>query len=148
MITKQEIIDLVKTCCNVAGHDDWVAYCLGIIEHESNFNPAAHSPPGASDDKYGGAFGLAQFLLPTAMSLGYEGAAEGLLDPAVNVNLLVRLTQSNSKRYGVTDAANLASCHNSGVPLTRLAAASKREHDVEAYVAAVLPLVIKWRKAL
>lgn len=145
-MNKQDIIELVKKLCS--GTDVEASYCLGIIEHESGFNPNAHSPSGASDDKYGGAFGLAQFLLPTAQGLGYQGDAAGLLDAQTNVDLLVKYTTLNQKKFGVRDAPNLASCHNSGVPLTRLKPGSKRLYDVELYVAAVLPLVVRWRKAV
>jgi hypothetical protein len=145
-MTKQEIVDLVKAACFEAGLDP--AYGLGVIEHESGFNPSARSDPKASDEKYGGAWGLCQILPPTARGLGYTGPVEGLWDPHVNVDLLLKLTAQNRDHFNVHDAANLASCHNSGLPLARLIAGSSRLHDVEAYVAAVLPLIVRWRAKL
>lgn len=144
-MTKQEIIAQVKIACGTSVD---VAYCLGIIEHESGFVPDRRSDPKASDEAHGGAWGLAQFLPGTAAGLGYTGTPEGLFDPKVNIDLLVKYTTQNMQRFGVRDSANLASCHNSGVPLTRLKPGSKRLYDVETYVAAVLPLIVKWRRVL
>jgi soluble lytic murein transglycosylase-like protein len=51
-----------------------------VIRRESNFNPRA---------VYRGNYGLMQIRLGTARSLGYRGAAEGLLDPATNMSYAV-----------------------------------------------------------
>jgi membrane-bound lytic murein transglycosylase MltF len=49
----KELIDLVVAKFEEVFLD--VAYACAIIEHESNWNPKARSPGGATDDRRGGA---------------------------------------------------------------------------------------------
>jgi soluble lytic murein transglycosylase-like protein len=58
-----------------------VALARQVIRRESNFNVRA---------VYQGNYGLMQIRLGTARALGYQGTAEGLLDPAVNMTYGMR----------------------------------------------------------
>jgi soluble lytic murein transglycosylase-like protein len=97
-------------------------YFPAICSVESGFNPKTRSPVKASDEKYGGAWGLAQFTYDTAQGLGYKGAPEGLFDPLTTIGLLTRFTAQNAERFHISkaDIKNLAACHNSGVPLAQI----------------------------
>lgn len=122
------------------------AFGCAIIEHESGWNPNARSPKTASDEKYGGAWGLCQILLTVAQGFGYVGDGPGLWDPSTNLYYFCQLTLRNvSKLGGFPEIAikDLVSMHNSGkifdhAPMSTTA----------TYVPAVMKLYAKWQKLL
>lgn len=59
------------------------ALIKAIIAQESGFNPQAYRPEVAINDA---SRGLMQLLLSTAKGEGYDGAGDGLFDPATNVD--------------------------------------------------------------
>lgn len=69
------IAAIVRLALAYCGDQD-PALVLGIIEHESNFNPAAYN----GNDPGGGAFGLMQILGTTAQQMGFD--PHSLFDPA------------------------------------------------------------------
>ena len=87
---------------------EWIK---AVIQVESNWDPNAVnlSDPG------GGAWGLMQLLLTTARGLGYTGTAQGLLDPAMNIEYGTRLLAQLKTQYG-TDFRRIYSAYNSGNP--------------------------------
>jgi len=124
------------------------AFGCSIIEHESAWDPNARSAPTASDEKYGGAWGLAQLLKITAYKLGYTGAPEGLFDPETNIDLFIKLTKQNIKTFKTTNTNDLIAMHNSGLPLSLLQRNSRRFANVVAYLDAVLKIYPKWESAV
>lgn len=114
-----------------------------IIEHESNWNPKARSDPKASDEKYGGAWGLSQMLVPTARMLGYKGDGPGLWDEDVHIRLFIALVKRNIMLYGSVRPEDIAAEHNSG---KRYADAP---HSTEVlYVPMVMKLYRAWAEKL
>lgn len=87
-----------------------VPWIQAVIQTESSWNPNAHN---ASDPS--GAWGLMQILYTTARALGYTGAAEGLFDPAVNIDLGTKLLGQLRASYG-DDFRRVYSAYNSGKP--------------------------------
>lgn len=65
---------------------------LGIIQAESNFDPAAYRDEPQIGDA---SRGLMQLLLMTARGLGFSGAPSQLFDPATNVQLGTKLISLN-----------------------------------------------------
>lgn len=116
MKSHHELIQMVVNAFHEIGIDPAVG--CAVIQQESKWNPDARSKPEASDEKYGGAYGLCQILPPTAAALGYHGPAEGLFDPGLNIQLLAKLTADNAKRFG-SNPLDLFSAHNSGKPFNR-----------------------------
>lgn len=89
--------------------EDWIR---ATIATESNWDPQAFR----DEPKIGDASrGLMQLLLTTARGLGYEGAPEGLFDPATNISLGTQLLADLRRRYG-TDPRDVYSAYNSGRP--------------------------------
>lgn len=115
------------------------AFGCAIIEHESNWNEKARSPSTASDEKYGGAWGLSQLLLSTAHDLGYVGQGEGLWDPAVNVDLFIKLTNRNLHHLHIVSINDLIAAHNSGKVFNSSPASTR-----DVYVPAVRTLYDRW----
>lgn len=58
------------------------ALLAGLVDHESNWNPRAIRQEVAIGDA---SRGLGQILFRTAQSIGYTGTADGLFDPATNL---------------------------------------------------------------
>lgn len=83
-ISQQQAIIVALVQENAGAEDP--ALILGIIEHESSFNPSAYN----GSDPNGGSYGLMMLQYPTAQQMGYVGAPEGLFDPATNIQLGVR----------------------------------------------------------
>jgi soluble lytic murein transglycosylase-like protein len=76
-----------------------VALVRRVILRESGYNPRA---------VYRGNYGLMQIRLGTARSLGYRGAAEGLLDPETNMTYAVRYLAGAYRAAGGNEARTLA----------------------------------------
>jgi soluble lytic murein transglycosylase-like protein len=87
-----------------------VSWIQAVIQTESSWNPNAYN---ASDPS--GAYGLMQILFQTAQSLGYTGTAQGLFDPATNINLGTELLGQLRVRYG-DDFRRVYSAYDSGSP--------------------------------
>lgn len=87
----------------------------GIAHHETLWSPGAHSPPGASDDRLGGAYGLFQMTVNTAEDLGFIGDPSRLYEPAFNASLAAKLMSRNKKLLGgLASVDNLIAAHNCG----------------------------------
>lgn len=113
-----------------------------IISHESDWNAEARSNVKAADEKYGGAWGLSQMLVPTARRLGYKGDGPGLWDVDTHLDLFIKLVQSNIRAVGML-TEDLVAMHNSGKPLHR---APKITQNV--YVPRVMKQYALWQKIL
>jgi soluble lytic murein transglycosylase-like protein len=86
------------------------AWIRAVIETESSWNPNAfRAEPKINDASYG----LMQLLYRTAKSLGYNGDADGLYDPAVNIDLGSKLLGQLRTKYG-DDFRSIYSAYNSG----------------------------------
>ena len=119
------------------------AFGCAIIEHESNWNPKARSPVTASDEKYGGAWGLCQLTLVTAKGLGYSGDGPGLWDPHVNCQYFIKLTQRNISQLHTVSIEDLISAHNSGKLYLHAPFTTRTQ-----YVPIVKALYDKWAKLI
>lgn len=113
-----------------------------IISHESDWNVKARSNVHAADEKYGGAWGLCQMLVPTARRLGYTGDGPGLWDVDMHIDLYIKLLQANIKAFG-SDPRDLAAAHNSGKPLAKAPKITRT-----LYVPAVMKKYKLWAKVL
>ncbi len=113
-----------------------------IISHESDWNAEARSNVHAADEKYGGAWGLSQMLVPTARRLGYKGDGPGLFDVDTHIDLFIKLLQANIKAFG-SQPDDLICAHNSGKPFKR---APKMTLDL--YLPAVRKKYVLWAKVL
>lgn len=78
-----------------------------VIETESSWRPNVHNA--------GDGYGLMQVLLSTARGLGYDGPAEGLFDPRVNIELGTQLLGQLRAAYG-DSFERVYSAYNSGRP--------------------------------
>lgn len=136
-MTKTYIQNLVMNMFDDAGLDP--AFGCAIVEHESRWNSNARSPVSASDEKYGGAWGLCQILLTTAKDLGYTGDGPGLWDPKVNTELFIKLTLRNLHNLHIVSVQDLIAAHNSGKTYNNSPASTRNE-----YVPQVLDLYRRW----
>lgn len=96
----------------IARHGGRVSSALvrAVIGAESGFNPKAYRAEPAIGDA---SRGLMQLLLKTARGLGYQGTADGLYDPATNIDLGVRfLSELVTAKGGDIQAA--ISAYNNG----------------------------------
>ena len=89
--------------------ESWVR---AVIETESGWKPDAYRAEARINDA---SYGLMQLLYQTAVGLGYSGAATGLYDPAVNIDLGTKLLGQLRERYG-DDFRRVYSAYNSGSP--------------------------------
>ena len=107
--TRKQVADYVRA--NAGGLDP--AFILGVVTHESSFNPRAFLM-----DRNGGSYGLMQLDLPTARDRGFTGTAEQLYDPATNLKLgiaqLVWISNYLAK-LGRSSQQNIAAAYNEGV---------------------------------
>lgn len=86
---------------------------FATIMIESGGNPRAiRHEPRIKDASYG----LGQILYGTARGLGYRGTAEGLYDPATNIDLIARYHRRNLTTYGHLTAQQLTTAYNTGSP--------------------------------
>ncbi len=111
--TKEELMQIVRDAWTRVIKNVDPGLGLAICHHESGWDPNARSKPSASDEKYGGAYGLCQILPPTAKDLGFTGAPEELFNPHINAWLLASLTLRNSRVVG-TGLRELIAAHNCG----------------------------------
>jgi len=81
-----------------------------VIQTESSGNPAATRYEARLSES---SWGLMQLLESTARNLGYNGPAEGLLDPQTNIDFGTKLIRQLYDRVG-EDAAAMYSAYNSG----------------------------------
>lgn len=89
--------------------ESWIK---AVIMTESSGDPRAYrAEPQINDASYG----LMQLLLKTARGLGYVGAADGLYDPAVNIDLGTKLLAQWRRTQG-DDFQAVYSAYNSGKP--------------------------------
>jgi soluble lytic murein transglycosylase-like protein len=95
-----------------------------IARTESAFVVEAQSN-SAGDTRRGGSWGLCQMSYKTALALGYKGAPEGLLTPAVNAALAAKLCRMNMVQFRVAALEDVAALYNSG-KLYKAAPASTR----------------------
>lgn len=63
-------------------------------------------------------YGLGQILYSTALSLGYDGAPEGLYDTKVNIDLIGKYHRRTLDRYGDMDVYKLTTAYNAGNPFS------------------------------
>lgn len=72
----------IRTAAAEAGLPDWLLL-KALVAQESSFNPRAFRPESGARK---GSYGLTQVLWSTARhDLGYEGAPDGLFEPATNL---------------------------------------------------------------
>ena len=135
---RSDIVDLIKTTFTEQGLDPY--FGLAICQHESNFNAHARSPISATDEKYGGAYGLAQITVATAKSLGFTGDPSALFDPNVNIQFFCALTRHNISTWKTNDINDLICIHNSGRPQYKAPAIT-----INQYLPVVLKLYAKWK---
>lgn len=85
------------------------AILKGLVAHESRWNPdAVRQEPAIGDASRG----LTQVLLRTAEGEGYTGAAAGLFDPVVNLDIGARYLARMFRLWGTWPAALAA--YNAG----------------------------------
>ena len=107
-----------------------VALVKGIIAEESGFNPNATNTTG-SDGARGGAFGLMQVTMTTALGMGFSGSDDALRDPTTNLTLGIRfLGYAFEQADG--DWGRTASIYNGGKSL------GDGTYSDQSYVSAVL----------
>ena len=127
MLTQYEreelYIPVVATAFKNAGFDP--AFGCAIARQESNWTPDAKSN-NSGDLARGGAFGLCQMTMKTAVALGHLSITpKDLLDPAINASIAAELCVANAKHVRVTVLAkkplnleayyeDLAALYNSG----------------------------------
>lgn len=137
---RHDLVQLIRDTFTEQGLDP--NFALAICEHESGLHPQARSPASASDEKYGGAWGLCQILLATAKDFGYTGDGPGLWDPALNLQFFAALTRRNIAAWKTTDVSDLICLHNSGKPLYKAPESTRT-----VYLPTVLKLYQKWRNS-
>lgn len=93
------------------------ALVLAIIRQESDFRAPATNKTGG-DLARGGAYGLMQMTLKTAIGLGFKGEPEALLDPQTNLNYGCLLLSQLGKRKGY-NVADVMAAYNSGKPKSK-----------------------------
>jgi soluble lytic murein transglycosylase-like protein len=109
------------------------ALIKGIIAQESNFVARAYrAEPQINDASYG----LMQLLYQTAKGMGYTGTAQGLFDPATNIQygaafLSDLIRQSDNAGYGVESAI---SAYNAGFSSDRPGDGKRATNRVDGYV--------------
>lgn len=109
-----------------------------VIQTESSWNPTAYRPEPAINDA---SYGLGQFLLKTAQSLGYAGTPDGLYDPATNIDLIGHYLRDIRRTVG-DDFQRAYSMYNSGNPDAWLTSS-----QVAANVARAVQALTKWTNA-
>jgi soluble lytic murein transglycosylase-like protein len=88
------------------------ALIKAIITKESSWNPSAiRQEPQIGDASRG----LMQILYTTARGVGYTGAAEGLFDPATNINFGTKYLAAQLSRFGYPQGV---SAYNAGRPIS------------------------------
>ena len=129
---QQAALDLVNQM-----HGQWqVSLIMGLIEHESSFNPAAFA-----NDKNGGSYGLMQLNLQTAEDRGFTGTAVELYYPPTNVMFGIKQLDW-IKEY--LDARNCYSDENCIAAYNEGAHAVVLGRQDPLYVQAVLSAKAKW----
>jgi soluble lytic murein transglycosylase-like protein len=100
------------------------AWIKAVILQESSGNPKAYrAEPRINDASYG----LMQLLYRTAKGLGYTGAAEGLYDPDLNIQLGTKLLGQLRRQYG-DNFERVYSAYNSGSPDKYLTSSQVADH--------------------
>lgn len=95
-----------------ARHQVEPALIKAIIAQESRFRPRAHRPEPNAGPNGDGSYGLMQILLATARALGHTGPAEGLYDPATNIEYGTRCLVDCLRR--ASTLAGAVSAYNGG----------------------------------
>lgn len=92
--------------------DKKLIFATIMIESRGDRN-AYRYEPHINDASYG----LGQILYGTALGIGYNGPAEGLYDPATNIDLIARYHRRNMDVYGQNlTAQQLTTAYNAGTP--------------------------------
>jgi len=74
-------------------------------------------------------YGLGQLLYGTARGIGYRGTAEGLFDPAVNIDLIAKYHKRNFDHYKELNPVELTVAYNTGSPYKRPTAGHLTKFD-------------------
>jgi soluble lytic murein transglycosylase-like protein len=101
---------------------------MALAKKESAFRPWVVNMTDPGDVRRGGSYGMFQMSLRTALDLGFHGTTAELLDPDVNAFWAARLVGQLNDRY--QNLADVASCYNSGKPLSKLPAWHRTRHYV------------------
>ena len=128
---------IVQRC---AQPGDDLPLVMGVIEHESSFDPDAFAI-----DRNGGSYGLMQLDMMTARDRGYRGEPHGLLDPDLNVSLgmaQLRWIKTFLARNSALSVQAIAAAYNEGVGNVL------RGNPDPRYVGAVLAARTRWQIAL
>lgn len=103
---------LIEESANKYNVDKKLIFATIMIESRGDSN-AYRYEPHINDASYG----LGQILYGTAMGIGYTGTAEGLYDPATNIDLIAKYHRRNMDVYGQElTAVQLTTAYNSGTP--------------------------------
>lgn len=119
---------IITPLANVAGVP--VPLVKGIIAQESGFDPTATNLTGP-DGARGGAFGLMQVTMTTALGMGFSGSESDLLDPTTNLTLGIRFLGYAFQQAG-GDWGYAAAIYNGGKRL------GDGSYTDQAYVTAVI----------
>ncbi len=86
-----------------------------VVAAESSFDPRAYRAEPQINDA---SWGLMQTLYATARDMGYQGAPEGLFDPATSIEYGTRYLKRQLIRYS-GDTPRAVAAYNSGTAYTR-----------------------------
>jgi len=102
------------TITNISGRydlDPKLVFATIMVESMGN-TYATRQEPAIGDASYG----LGQLLYGTAAGLGFDGPADKLFDPEVNIDLICRYHRRNLEVYGDLTPEQLATAYNAGSP--------------------------------
>ena len=92
--------------------DPGLIFATIMLESGGNTNAIRHEPQ-IGDASYG----LGQILYGTARGIGFDGSAQDLFDPEVNIELIARYHKRNQEVYGGSlTPQELTIAYNSGSP--------------------------------